>query len=301
MSGTTFGHKGVEAVQNRDYAAAIPLLDKALESSDSPVWLLARSQAHKQLKNYDAALHDAELAYHVAAERGSGNSRKQMIEAQYRRSVIYHNLRRYADADCCARWSMLLAEGRPAREADGVEKNVDGEGNYNVTYEDAVGDTKGQPGQGSDDKMGMLSGIMGGSSSSTTAKTGFEADWKRAYVWRSQVLGVLKAVPEDHPGRKISVTKIPPKPQKNVEKKKEPEPKPAPSATDNKQPTETPGPAPGSVPDEQLKLRVDFYQNNQNVTISLFVKDAKKEDLQVKFSKDKVGPTIVTQIAVPFF
>lgn len=290
---TTYGHKGVEAVQNKDYAAAIPLLDKALESSNSPAWLLARSQAHKHLKNYDAALRDAELAYHTAAERGSGNSRKQMIEAQYRRSVIYHTLRRYADADCCAKWSMLLAEGRPAREDDGVEKNVDEDGNYSVTYEDGVGDTKGQPGQGADDKMGMLSGIMGGSSSSTTAKTGFEADWKRAYIWRSQVLGVLKTVPEDHPGRKISVTKIPPKPQKTVAKKPDPKPVPAPSDNASKQPIETPAPAPGSVPDEQLKLRVDFYQNNQNVTVSLFVKDAKKEDLQVAFSKHQVRRTLV--------
>ncbi|KAK4151999.1 SGS domain-containing protein [Chaetomidium leptoderma] len=281
---TTFGHKGVEAVQKKDFAAAIPLLDKALDSANSPVWLLARAQAHQQLKNYDASLHDAELAYHVAAERGSGTSRKQMIEAQYRRSVLYQKLGRYADADCCAKWSMLLAEGRPAREDDGVDKKIDADGNYTVTYEEGVADSKGQPGQAGGSKMDQIAGFMGGGTGGT-ARTGFEGDWNRAYAWRSQVLGILKNVPEDHPGRKISVTKIPAKPQKKAEKKPEPK-KPEPASDNNAaKPTEPKVIAPGSVPDEQLKLRADFYQSNQNVTVTLFVKDAKKEDITVKFSK----------------
>lgn len=288
MSATTFGHKGVEAVQNKDYEAAVQWLDKALDSSNSPAWLLARAQAHQQLKNYEAALHDAELAYHSAAERGSGNSRKQMIDAQYRRSVLYQKLGRFADADCCAKWSMLLAEGRPAREDDGIEKKVDEKGNYTVSYEDGISDNKGQPGLSNDgSKMDTISGLMGGGSGGT-AKTGFENEWKRAYAWRSQVLGFLKNLPEDHPGRKINVTKIPVKPQKKVEKK--PEPVPA-SARDfvDALPAEAKAPAPGSVPDEQLKLRVDFYQSNQSVTVTLFVKDVKKEDLTVKFSKNQVS------------
>jgi len=291
MSATTFGHKGVEAVQNKDYAAAIPLLDKALDSSTSPAWLLARAQAHQQLKNYNEALHDAELAYHSAAERGSGNSRKQMIEAQYRRSVLYQKLGRFADADCCAKWSMLLAEGRPAREDDGVEKKVDDNGNYTVSYEDGIADNKGQPGLSTDgSNMDKISGLMGGGPGGS-AKTGFESEWKRAYAWRSQVLGFLKNLPEDHPGRKINVTKIPVKPQKKVEKKPEPAPATA-NNSGNAKPAEAKAPAPGSVPDEQLKLRVDFYQSNQNVTVTLFVKDAKKEDLAVKFSKNQVSSCV---------
>ena len=63
-----------------------------------------------------------------------------MIEAQYRRATIYFRLGRYADSDCCAKWSLLLAEGRPARENDEVEKKVDEEGRYMVTYEDGVAD-----------------------------------------------------------------------------------------------------------------------------------------------------------------
>ncbi|EAQ86311.1 hypothetical protein CHGG_07564 [Chaetomium globosum CBS 148.51] len=282
MSATTLGHKGVAAVQNRDYAAAIPLLDKALASSTSPAWLLARAQAHQQLKNYDAALHDAELAYHTAAERGSGNSRRQMIESQYRRSVLYYKLGHHADADCCAKWCMLLAEGRPAREDDGVEKAVDGNGNYTVTYEVGVADKAGQPGQSGDFKANVLTGIMGGNGGAgSSPKTGFEDDWKRAYTWRSQVLGALDKLPEDHPGRKITVTKIPVKPSAKSTK---PEPKPEPKPEAIKA-----APTPGSVPDEQLKLKVDFYQSNDKVSVTLYVKDVKKEELQVEFSETQVS------------
>ncbi|KAL2176458.1 SGS domain-containing protein [Thermothelomyces heterothallicus CBS 202.75] len=303
MSATTFGHKGMEAVQNRDFAGAIPLLDKALESSSSPAWLLARAQAHQQLKNYDAALDDAALAYHIAAERGSGNSRKQMIEAQYRRSVLYFKLGRYADADCCARWAMLLAEGRPAREDDGVEKNVDENGNYTVTYEAAVADKKGQPGQ--DNKATWIAGIAGGSEggSAGTPKTGFENDWKRAYTWRSQVLGAMEKLPNDHAGRKVSVKKIPDRPQKKAEKKTEQKPEPEVELADDAMDVdkaEPAGPAPGIVPDEKLKLRVDFYQSNNNVTVSLFVKDANKDELDVKFSDNYIQISPLPRAAAPY-
>jgi suppressor of G2 allele of SKP1 len=57
---------------------------------------------------------------------------------------------------------------------------------------------------------------------------------------------------------------------------------------DEKKPAKPAEPAPGSVPDEQLKLRVDFYQSSQNVSLSLYVKDVKKENLSVKFFKNKV-------------
>ncbi|KAK4099529.1 SGS-domain-containing protein [Parathielavia hyrcaniae] len=295
MSATTLGHKGVEAVKRKEYDEAIQCLDKALQSSESPVWLLARSEAHQRLKNFDAALRDAELAYNVAAQRGSGNSRKQMIEAQYRRSVQYHRLGRYADADCCAKWSMSLAEGRPAREDDGVEKNVDENGNYTVTYEDGVADRQGQPGEAVDKSAGIQQRLA-----QASVKTGFEDDWRRAYIWRSQVLGMMKNLPEDHPGRKVTVPKIPPRPQKNVEKAAPKTPKESPTSTakptvaqpgvDAKTPeqSEAPRPDPVSGFDTQLQLRTAFYQSNQTVTLTLFSKGIKKEDLDVKMSKNQI-------------
>jgi len=278
MSSTTIAHKGLEACKNREWANAVSLLDKALQDSNSPSWLLARATAHTQLKNYDAAFHDVELAYHSAAERGSGTSRKQMIEAQYRRAVIYYKLGRYADSDCCCKWSMLLAEGRPANEKDGVEQKVDGTGNYNVTYEEGIADTAGQPGS---------TGPAAMAGASEAKKTGFETDWNRAYAWRSQVLAALKSLPEDSPARKVNVSKIPARPQKKVEKKPEPEV----VEDEPEKPVVKAAPAPGSVPDEKLKLRIDFYQTNQTVTVTLFSKDVKKDGLQVEFGNKQVGDT----------
>ncbi len=205
MADVTSGQRGLEAVRNRQYAAAVPLLDKALESSSSPAWLLARAQAHQMLKNYDLALQDCELAYHVAAERGSGNSRKMMIDAQYRRSTIYFKMGRFADSDCCAKWSMLLAEGRPAREEDGVEKNVDKNGFYTVTAADALAEKDGQPGGGAANSLAAMSNL----SKPAQQNTGYTSDWNRAYAWRSQALGSMELLPTDAPGRKVAVQKIP--------------------------------------------------------------------------------------------
>ncbi|KAK4202029.1 SGS domain-containing protein [Triangularia verruculosa] len=290
MSATSYAYRGLEAVEKKDWAAAVPLLDKALEETSSPLWLLARSQAHLSLKNYEDALRDAELAYHVAAERGSGTSRKQMIDAQYRRAVIYHKLKQYADSDCCAKWSMLLAEGRPAREDDGIGKKVDADGNYTVTYEEAVKDNENLPDYSMKDSLRDPA-------APTKAKTGFESQWTRAYVWRTQVLGALKRLPENDPGRKVHVVKIPPRPK--VERK--PEPQVVELDSEDEKPVAKPSePVPGSVPDEQLKLRVDFYQTNQNVTVTLFVKGIKKEDLNVKFSKNKVQISPIARAAAPY-
>lgn len=286
MSATTFGHKGLEAVKNRDWANGLALLDKALADSNSPGWLLGRAHCHTQLGNLDAALHDAELAYHVAAERGSGTSRKQMIEAQYRRSVIYFRLGRYADADCCAKWSMLLAEGRPARENDGVDKRVDEQGRYTVTQQEGFDDRQNMPTATAAEAM------------SGKPKTGFEADWNRAYAWRSQVLGRLEKLPSDDPGRKVSVTKIPTKPTKKAPVKKpaeidsdEEEIKAIKQATQVQAQAQAQAPVieRGSVPDDKMKLRADFYQTNQTVTVTLFAKDVKKEDLKVEFGEKQVS------------
>lgn len=279
MSATTIAQKGIDALAKGDHATAITNLDKALESSNSPAWLLARSKAHQKAKNLEAALHDAELAYHAAAERGSGTSRSHMIQAQYRRAVIYYQLGRFADADCCAKWSMLLAEGRPAREDDGVEKKVDSEGNYTVTYDEFLADKENQPKPKTSD----------GNALAAAEKGPYSTDWNMAFSWRSQALGRLKNLPKDHPGWKVNVTKVPPKP----EKKKAKSPEPAESASEDglkeQKPPQKEAPAPGSVPDEKMKLRIDFYQTNQTVTVSLFVKDVKKEDLKVEFGKHQVS------------
>ncbi len=251
------------------------------------------------LKNYDLALQDCELAYHTAAERGSGNSRKLMIDAQYRRATIFFKMGRYADSDCCAKWSMLLAEGRPAREDDGVDKQVDEHGAYTVTVAEALADRSGQPGSGTTNSLMAMTNL----SSNSQKDTGYTADWNRAYAWRSQALGALEKLPADAPGRKVGVQKIPPKREKRrtnavaaiddgIVNKKEP-------ATPNTEQVQAKSASSGPVPIEKLKLRADFYQTSQSVTLSLFIKGAKKEDLEVKIYKNKVCYNFIQKAWLP--
>jgi suppressor of G2 allele of SKP1 len=291
---STQGQKGLDALKARNYTEALQHLDRALEDSQSPTWLLARSQAHQQLNNLPDALRDAELAYHTAAERGSGNSRKQMIDAQYRRAVVLLKLGRYADADCCAKWSQLLCEGRPAREADGTEKQVDGEGYYTVTLAKVKADTAGQPN----------SGDAGAAMTATETSR----DWNRAYVWRVQALSKLEGLPRDDPGRKVTVTKQPQRP--TLEQKKQPEPVkpentagPATTNAEKQQQLETPAkplPAPGSVPDEKMLTRADFYQTAQNVSVTLYVKGVDKEALRPEFHETYVVLHPLPREAAPY-
>jgi suppressor of G2 allele of SKP1 len=282
MSAITLAQQGIEALDNRDYAGALALLDKAInQGTNSPAWLLARAQAHYQLKDYEATLSDTALAYHSAFERANGDTRRHLITAQYRRSTAYFQLGRYADSDCCAKWSMLLAEGRPVSENDGVEKKVDEAGRYTVTYEEGLADKENQPNYGLGGQAGQSPAGLG--------ETGFKREWARAYTWRSQVLARLQALPIDDPGRFVNVTKIPPKPDtKKPEKKAEKKIERAPQASPGR-PVEKPPVAPGSVSDEKLKLRSDFYQSNQDVTVSIFSKNIKKEDLVVEFGENHVG------------
>lgn len=281
MSAITLAQQGIEALDKRDWAGALALLDKAInQGTNSPAWLLARAQAHYQLKHYEATLSDTALAYHSAFERANGDTRRHLIAAQYRRSTAYFQLGRYADADCCAKWSMLLAEGRPVSENDGVEKKVDEAGRYTVTYEEVLADKENQPHYG-------LGGVAG-QPQAGVAETGFKREWARAYTWRSQVLARMQSLPVDDPGRFVNVTKVPPKPDAKKSEKAEKKVERAPPASPA-QPAEKPPVAPGSVPDEKLKLRSDFYQSNQDVTVSIFAKNLKKEDLVVEFGENHVG------------
>jgi len=296
---TTHGQRGVEALKARNYAEALTHLDRAIEESQSPTWLLARSQANQQLGNLPEALRDAELAYHAAAERGSGNSRKQLTDAQYRRAVVLLKMGRYADADCCAKWSQLLCEGRPAREEDGVERQVDGEGFYTVTLAQVKADTAGQPTSGDD--------VAARAMKSTEASR----DWNRAYVWRCQALGKLEGLPRDDPGRKVTVTKHPLRPtleqkkktkQEDVKKAADKAPEAPVASAEKEQPKAPvkPMPEPGSVPDEKLKARADFYQTSQTVSISFFVKGVNKEELKADFHDNNVVLHPLPREAAPY-
>ncbi|PHH80678.1 hypothetical protein CDD80_358 [Ophiocordyceps camponoti-rufipedis] len=113
MSHLTTAQQGLEAIKTKQWDLAITKLTTALETTPSPIWLLARSKAFIGKSLATEALTDAERAWHVAYDRGS---RPLMLEAQYRRAVACYHLGRLADADCCCVYAMRLAKGFAAVE-----------------------------------------------------------------------------------------------------------------------------------------------------------------------------------------
>lgn len=264
MSAETFRAAGFKAIEERKWAEAIDSLSKAIAQSKSPAWLLARSQAYMETGKLDEAIADADYAYCTAAERGNDKSRKQMIEAQYRRSVCFFRKKEYANADKCAVWSQRLAKGVAVREGKTVaQEGVNDKGYYFATVAQAMaeGEKKISGAGDSADPMAKLSAIMGGGSSD---KTPYEKDYNKAQIWRPQVLSFLETLPEDDPARKITVDLTPKKPEQGKA-----------VTTTFKLPPAPPVPA-----SEYTTFRTQFYQSDTSITVSFFMKFPSKEDME---------------------
>lgn len=307
-----FAQRGLELLEKKQYDEAIIVLDKALATSDSPAWLLTRSKVWLQKGKHELALGDAEFAYHAAVARGSDSTRAHMIDAQYRRSVILFAMGRYADADCCARWSQLLSEGRPVAEDDGVAQDVNADGFYAATREQAEEELKvrHQP----LDKASLSPAEILSARGSKDSKM-----WNRAFVWRCQTLGRLAKLAPNDPARRVTVTKIPPKrkPKEIPEVAPKVSPKVAAEAEAKIQspkasemvtytafplpPTETDDEKPvverGSVSEDQMKLKTDFYQTASSITATLFVKGVNAEALKVDFQEKQVRHCVLIEVA----
>lgn len=274
MSATKVAEEGTVALHAKKYDLAIEKLSKAIDSSKSPAWLLARSTAHMEKRQLDKALRDAEYAYCTAAERGNDKSRQQMIEAQHRRSVIFFRQKRYADADACAVWAQQLAQGVPVRSADTTAEYIDEKGFYHVTAEQVMSEKNkadNPEGEGSDGAFGKVSALM----SLSDAKTPYKKDWQKAQTWRCSVARFLEPLPADDPARKVTVKLVPAKPSledKVVETKQEehdPEIEAAKIALAQK-----PAPKPEA---NNGPFRNQIYQTDDQITVTLFMKFANKD------------------------
>lgn len=272
MSADKFREAGFKAIEQRKWPEAIDNLTKAIDQSKSPAWLLGRSQAFMETGQLDKAIADAEYAYCTAAERGNDKSRKQMIEAQYRRSVCFYRRKEYANADICAVWSQRLAKGVAVREAKSVQQEgVNDKGYYFATVAQAeaeAGDKKSPEGG---DQMAKLSALMGGGDSD---KTPYAKDWNKAQIWRSQILTFLEALPEDDPARKITIQLTPMKPSKLGTEIQPAQSSVAKATSTSTTPASTPAPTP-----DYSTFRTQFYQSDTTMTVSVFMKFASKEDM----------------------
>jgi len=274
MSEISNANKGIELVDKKEYEQGIELLTKALKVRESPLWLLSRSKAYQNTKQLERALADAELAYLLASERQGDKSQAQRAEAQYRRAVVYFRMGLHADSDACCIWSMQVLEGRKfSSEADDVAKNVDADGNYRGTVENA-------------NNRKSKFAEKGDASNASQANEG-RSDWARAYVWRNQALTALQALPEINPGRKLGAKRIPARP---VFKDGVLAETVAGTVTQSKtKPAEAAGSslkAASSAP--KPKVRVDFYQTDKTVNLTLYIRGVVKDLLKVHTSETTV-------------
>lgn len=291
MSAFTKGQAGVAAAEKKKWPEAIELLSQALADTKSPQWLLARAQAYQNTGEPEKALLDVEQAYHAAAQRGNDKSRKQMIEAQYRRAVLLFKKGQYANSDCCCLWAMQLAEGKPVAMADNVSTNVDEDGDYKATLEEARA-MKYDNGQGN-----SIDSVLAARSSGKDP-TGYQADWNRAFMWRSQVLAAMEKLPKGDPGRKVTVTRFPAKRTQaeiddaagekakadakaaEEERSRAKLAEHAKSETIKKQTLDVAG-----------KFRSQYYQTDKSITVTLLIKFATREEsnaVKVQFLPDMV-------------
>lgn len=278
MSSSTLAEEGKTALDAKKYDEAIEKLSKAIKLSESPTWLVDRAIAYTKTGQFDKALRDTEYAFFRAHNRANEKSRKEMINAQHRRSVVLYRQKRYADADACAVWAQQLAQGAAVGSADTTSQYIDERGFYHVTKAQLDAEKppqeekKNQPGEGnSNDALGRVSAMMASSTSSDTNDL-----LKKVWTWRNSLVRFLEALPADDPARKVTVKFMPEKPSledETEEVKKEehdPEIEAAKAALAQEKPALKPEVNNGP-------FRSQTYQTDDRITVTLFMKFANKE------------------------
>lgn len=265
MSHITQANQGLAAAEAQNWDEAITKLSKALQSSTNPAWLLARSKALVNVKRYEEALDDANLAFHKAYER---NKRDLMIDAHYRRAVAYFRLGQYANADCCAIYAMRLVKGHAALEKEDVRAaNSDHDGFWKPTAADAMAEAREDPFNQTKPEGAM------------SAQPAHVGDWRRASTLRIQALAAIKKLPADDEGRQATAPLVPERKELAALKADD---KDMEGTTKNDVAAQKPA-IPSDAP-----LRLQDFQTNTAMSVSIFSKGVDKEKLQVKFLPESV-------------
>ena len=277
MSHITIANQGLAAAEARNWDEAITKLSKALDSSPNPLWLIARSKALISTSRYEEALNDADMAWHSAFER---NKRAQMIEAQYRRAVAYFRLKQYANADACCIYTMRLVKGASATSKEDPASEFAGEdGFWRPTQQDAIDEAR-------NDSLNN-GGVQQAMSSTAPANV---KEWRTASSLRAQILGSMKSIPEDDPSRKWTTSFKPPRNGVQqlgggAREETKTEAKPAPTAT---QPKSSAAPPAAPVIPADTPLRIQDFQSQTNMAVSIFSKGNDKNVIQVEFFPSSV-------------
>ncbi|EJP64546.1 CS domain-containing protein [Beauveria bassiana ARSEF 2860] len=282
MSHITLAQQGLAAVEAKDWDGAITKLSKALQSSSNPAWLLARSKALINLQRFEEALDDANLAWHTAYER---NKRPLMIEAHYRRAVAYFRQGQFANADACCVYAMRLIKGAPAIEKEDPVAHLKdpATGRWTATAKDAMQEAQSDS---INKSKGDAAAVAMGQEQVPHSK-----EWRMASTLRIQILRALENLPADDSAR---IATAPPRPDKkklaDFSRATE-EAKPAtPSVTSETSipnSIQTPAAAKPAVPSD-APLRLQDFQSNTNMSVSIFSKGVNKETLKVDFQPHSV-------------
>jgi suppressor of G2 allele of SKP1 len=279
MSHITLAQQGIGAVEKRDWDTAITKLSNAIRSSKSPIWLIARSKAWIGKKDFAKSIKDADLALLVAMERGK---RDLMVDAQYRRAVGYFRLKQFANADVCCAWAQAAAEGMPA-SVDVSVAAIDDDGLWLKSKGDIM------------DLYGL---IKEEHTHPCRANRQYQPQWTQALSLRLQIHNALASVKESDPAWKVTVKMVPDKPDnvdydddvtKSVESPRSEE------ESKGKAPlsvhSETPARPPAAIPaaPKKLDVRIDHYQTDTQIIMTVYAKNVPKDRLIIEFCREKVS------------
>ncbi|OAQ65176.1 oxidosqualene:lanosterol cyclase [Pochonia chlamydosporia 170] len=263
MAHISMATRGLLDIEDRNWDKAIIRLSKALQGSPNPAWLLARSKALVSVGRFEEALDDANLAFHNAYDR---NKRDLMIEAHYRRGVAYFRLGQYANADCCAMYSMRLVHGHAALDKEDIRKeNSDENGFWKASLKEATDEAKEEAGT----RVYQEGALMG-------TPPPHAAIWRQASSLRLQALAAMNRLPADDEGRKATVSLQP-------ERKEL-----AALQADEKIEEVSYVEEPVVVLPTDGPPRLQDYQTRLYISVSIFSKGLNEDKLHVEFLPDSV-------------
>ncbi|KAJ2901514.1 hypothetical protein MKZ38_001742 [Zalerion maritima] len=134
MSYINAAEEGIKAIEAGDFDSGLRKLEGALRvNPKQPNWLVKLAEGYLKVKPEQPkdALSAAERSYVAACQRGK---REVMIHAMHFRATSLYRLGRTADADRCCRWVIDLVCGKPAKspEDDQPPTDVDDKGRYKI-------------------------------------------------------------------------------------------------------------------------------------------------------------------------
>lgn len=272
--------QGDQALSNSDCLSAIRHYTQALvELPRAPIYYIKRSTAHSRVKPADggpksvAALHDAEVALVLARERGR---RELILAAQMRRGVALYQLERFGDA-------RLVFET--------IKEKARGGGGDGTQTKDRSEEVR--------DAM-----------ASKSAKNGYEQELP---IWMAKVQGRLNKLEEGDIRAKVSVGEYPDAVQVPTEKelkeqlgqlkagkmvtggglsKSVPGGEKKPQVVDDTKTQDRQGgvAASGAAPGAPapVNVRHEWYQSNDSVVVTLYVKGIAKDKVDSDLKDDSV-------------